>query len=417
MNWLSARLALLALLAIAALGVAACGDDDDDDGGTGGSGGSGEEQKAESGPIKIGAAVDQTKLMKFFDGPALAAAQIRADEINAAGGVDGRMIEFDIQNTRLDPERTKAAAADLVNGGADILWVTCDVDWATPAVQEGISANLLTVAPCIGTDQMSPKRFGEQGKLAFSFGNVAQDEGAALAELANEKGWKSATIVTDKSIVYTQNACQAFKQRFEELGGTVAAEESFTEGDGTINNVVRSVNNEDADTIAMCATTQQDLPAFVSGVRGGGNKTPIMGPWSIDGPFWLPKSKSVANEIYLVTYASVYGDDPNPDVRKLIAAMEKAGAPPATGGFVTGAAAIDGIVAAIKENNGSTDGPALAESMEGFTDLETISGNVSFNEDFHSAFGREYRVIEIKNGKPRFAGTVEAGEPVTFEEG
>jgi branched-chain amino acid transport system substrate-binding protein len=416
MNWLSARLALLALLAIAALGVAACGDDDDD-GGDGGSGGSGEEQQAESGPIEIGAAVDQTKLMKFFDGPALAAAQIRADEINAAGGVDGRMIEFNVQNTRLDPERTKAAASDLVNDGADILWVTCDVDWATPAVQEGISADLLTVAPCIGTDQMSPKRFGEQGKLAFSYGNVAQDEGAALAELANQKGWKSATIVTDKSIVYTQNACQAFKQRFEELGGTVAAEESFTEGDGTINNVVRNVNDTDADTIAMCATTQQDLPAFVSGVRGGGNKTPIMGPWSIDGPFWLPKSKSVSDDIYLVTYASVYGDDPNAEVRNLIEQMEKAGTPPATGGFVTGAAAIDGIVAAIKENNGSTDGEALAESMEGFTDLDTISGKVSFNEEFHTAFGREYRVIEIKNGKPRFAGTVEAGEPVTFEEG
>lgn len=415
MNWLSARLALLALLAIAALGIAACGDDDDD--GDGGSDGSGGEQQAESGPIEIGAAVDQTKLMKFFDGPALAAAQIRADEINAAGGVDGRMIEFNVQNTRLDPERTKAAASDLVNGGADILWVTCDVDWATPAVQEGISADLLTVAPCIGTDQMSPKRFGEQGKLAFSYGNVAQDEGAALAELANEKGWKSATIVTDKSIAYTQNACQAFKQRFEELGGSVAAEESFTEGDGTINNVVRNVNDTDADTITMCATTQQDLPAFVSGVRGGGNRTPIIGPWSIDGAFWLPKSKSVANDIYLVTYASVYGDDPNPEVRALIEQLEKEGAPPATGGFVTGAAAIDGIVAAIKENNGSTDGEALAESMEGFSDLDTISGKVSFSEEFHTAFGREYRVIEIKNGKPRFAGTVEAGEPVTFEEG
>jgi branched-chain amino acid transport system substrate-binding protein len=415
MNWLSARLAILALLAIAAFGVAACGDDDDE-GGDGGSGGS-EEQKAESGPIKIGAAVDQTKLMKFFDGPALAAAQIRADEINASGGVDGRKIEFSVQNTRLDPARTKAAASDLVNGGADVLWVTCDVDWATPAVQEGIKASLLTVAPCIGTDQMSPKRFGEQGKLAFSYGNVAQDEGAALAKLAEDKGWKSATIVTDKSIVYTQNACQAFKQRFEENGGKIAAEESFTEGDGTINNVVRNVNDADADTIAICATTQQDLPAFVSGVRGGGNKTPIIGPWSIDGAFWLPKSKSVSNDIYLVTYASIYGDDPNPEVRKLIDALKKAGAPPATGGFVTGAAAIDGIVAAIKENNGSTDGAALADSMEGFTDLETISGKVSFSEEFHSAFGREYRVIEIKNGKPHFAGTVEAGEPVTFEGG
>jgi len=415
MTWLSARLAFVVILAIAALGMAACGGDDEDDGGSGG--GQSGEQKAESGPIKIGAAVDQTKLMKFFDGPALAAAQIRADEINAAGGVDGRKIEFAVQNTRLDPARTKSAASDLINDGADVMWVTCDVDWATPAVQEGINSSLLTVAPCIGTDQMSPKRFGDKGKLAFSYGNVAQDEGAALAELANKKGWKSATVVTDKSIVYTQNACQAFKQRFEELGGKIAAEESFTEGDRTINNVVRNVNDATADTIAMCATTQQDLPAFVSGVRGGGNKTPIMGPWSIDGAFWLPKSKSVADNIYLVTYASIYGDDPNPEVRKLIEQLKKAGAPPATGGFVTGAAAIDGIVAAIKENDGSTDGEALAKTMEGFTDLDTISGKVSFNEEFHSAFGREYRVIEIQDGKPRFAGTIEAGEPVTFEGG
>jgi branched-chain amino acid transport system substrate-binding protein len=408
---------LLALLAtlVAMLGVAACGDDDDDGGG-GNGGGDGGGQSAESGPIKIGAAVDQTKLMKFFDGPALGAAQIRADEINAEGGVDGRQIEFTVQNTRLDPERTKAAAADLIEGDSQVLWVTCDVDWATPAVQEGVSAGLLTVAPCIGTDQMGPKRFGELGKLAFSFGNVAQDEGAALAQLADEKGWKTANVVTDKSIAYTQNACQAFTQRFEELGGRVVANESFTEGDGTINNVVRSVNNSDADMIAICATTQQDLPAFVSGVRGGGNRTPIAGPWSIDGAFWLPKGKDVADEIYVITYASVYGDDPNPEVRKLIEKMKQSGNPPATGGFVTGAAAIDGIVEAIRANDGSTDGEALAETMEGFTDLETISGNVSFNDQFHTAFGREYRVIEIKDGKPRFAGTIEAGEPVTFEE-
>jgi branched-chain amino acid transport system substrate-binding protein len=406
------RLALVAAMLLALLVVAAgCGDDDDDDGG----GGGGEEATAEKGPIMIGAAVDQTKLMKFFDGPALTAAQIRADEINAAGGVDGRKLQFEVQNTRLDPARTKAAAVDLIDQGADILWVTCDVDWATPSTQEGIQAGLFTVAPCIGTDQMGPKRFGDDGKLAFSYGNVAQDEGAALAELANEKGWKTANVVTDKSIAYTQNVCQAFEQRFTELGGKVVSKESFTEGDGTINNVVSSVNDSQADTIAMCATTQQDLPAFVSGVRGGGNETPIIGPWSLDGAFWLPKSKSVANNIYVITYASVYGDDPDPKVRDLIAKMKKAGQPPATGGFVTGAAAIDGIVQAVKESGGGTDGDKLASSTENFSDLETVSGAVSFSPEFHTAFGREYRVIEIKNGKPRFTGTVKAGEPVTFE--
>ncbi|HEX2125598.1 MAG TPA: ABC transporter substrate-binding protein [Thermoleophilaceae bacterium] len=404
-------LALVATVLLALILVAAgCGDDDDD-----GGGGGGEETAAEKGPIVIGAAVDQTKLMKFFDGPALAAAQIRADQINAEGGVDGRNIEFQVQNTRLDPARTKAAAVDLIDQGADLLWVTCDVDWATPSTQEGIQAGLLTVAPCIGTDQMGPKRFGEEGKLAFSYGNVAQDEGAALAELANEKGWKTANVVTDKSIAYTQNVCQAFEQRFTELGGQIAGKESFTEGDGTINNVVSSVNDSQADTIAICATTQQDLPAFVSGVRGGGNDTPIIGPWSIDGAFWLPKNPKVANNIYVITYASVYGDDPNPQVRKLIAELKKAGAPPATGGFVTGAAAVDGIVEAIRENNGSTDGTKLAETTEGFSGLDTVSGSVSFSPEFHTAFGREYRVIEIKNGKPRFTGTIEAGEPVTFD--
>jgi branched-chain amino acid transport system substrate-binding protein len=406
------RLAPIAtmLLALLALGVAGCGDDDDDDGGGGGGGAT-----AEKGPITIGAAVDQTKLMKFFDGPALTAAQIQAEQVNAAGGVDGRKLEFKVQNTRLDPARTKAAAVDLIDQGADVMWVTCDVDWATPSTQEGIQAGLLTVAPCIGTDQMGPKRFGDAGRLAFSYGNVAQDEGAALAELANQKGWKTANVVTDKAIVYTQNVCQAFKQRFEELGGKIASDESFTEGDGTINNVVSSVNDSKADTIAICATTQQDLPAFVSGVRGGGNTTPIMGPWSIDGSFWLPKSKKVADNIYVITYASVYGDDPDPAVRDLIAKMKKAGQPPATGGFVTGAAAIDGIVEAIKKNGGATDGGKLADTTEGFSGLSTVSGDVSFSSKFHSAFGREYRVIEIQDGKPRFTGTVKAGEPVTLE--
>ena len=68
------------------------------------------------------------------------------------------------------------------------MFVTCDVDYATPVVQEAINRGVLAIAPCIGTDQMGPKRFGTKGKLAFSFGNVAQDEGSAMAELRVPEG-------------------------------------------------------------------------------------------------------------------------------------------------------------------------------------------------------------------------------------
>ena len=65
---------------------------------------------------------------------------------------------------------------------------TCDVDFAAPVVQTAINAGKLTVAACIGTDQMGPKRFGAKGRLAFSYGNVAQDEGSAMAEYAWKRG-------------------------------------------------------------------------------------------------------------------------------------------------------------------------------------------------------------------------------------
>src|SRR5581483_8288008 len=128
-------------------------------------------------PIVIGWAFDAKGAMAPFDGPALAAAKIRVAQINAKGGVNGRPLSIqtcDTQNNK--PAVSKACADKLIAGGASVLFTTCDVDYAAPAVQEGISHGLLTVAPCIGTDQMGPKRFGAAGKLAFSFGNVAQDE-------------------------------------------------------------------------------------------------------------------------------------------------------------------------------------------------------------------------------------------------
>ena len=135
-------------------------------------------------PIIIGAAIDLTKNMAPFDAPAITAAQIEIKKINAAGGVLGRKFQLKVINDQLDPNRTKQAAVQLLSQGADIIWVTCDVDYASPAVKAGLDKKKLTIAPCIGTDEMSPLRFGTAGKLAFSFGNAAQDEGAAMAEYA-----------------------------------------------------------------------------------------------------------------------------------------------------------------------------------------------------------------------------------------
>jgi branched-chain amino acid transport system substrate-binding protein len=402
---------LLVLLLTLGLAVAACGGDDEeggDDAAPAETSGSEEEGGGE--PIVIGAAVDLTGQMAPFDGPAITAAQIQVDKINEEGGIDGRQVELEVIDHQLDPERTKSAAIELIDGGADVLLVTCDVDFATPAVQEAITRGVLAVSPCIGTDQMGPERFGDAGKLAFSIGNVAQDEGAAMAEYAIDQGWMTAATVTDNVIVYFQDVVKAFAARYTELGGEITTEESWTNGDGTIQNVVSALDGANVDVIAT-STAFDDMPALVGGLRTLGNETPIICGWSCDGNYWLPEGTS---NFYLVTYASVFGDDPSDEVKELIAAMEEQDAAPGTGGFITGAAAIDAIAAAVEETGG-TEGEALAEAFESFDGLETISGAISFSPEFHSVFGREYRVMEVQNSQPAFVELRAATSPAEIE--
>ena len=355
-------------------------------------------------PIIIGAAVDLTADMSFFDGPAIAAAQIKIDEINAAGGVNGQQIELRVIDTELDPDQTQAATLDLIEGGAEILLVTCDVDFATPAITEGINAGILTVASCIGTDQMGPNRFGEAGRLAFSLGNVAQDEGAAMAEFAFDKGKRKAALVTDNLLVYFQDIVEAFKVRWLELGGEIVAEESFTSFDGTIESVVTAIDGTDADIIAV-SSAFADLPAtFTASLRALGNETTIICSWACDGASWVPEG---LNNFYYVTFASVFGDDPDSAVNELEEAVEAAAGFTGTGGFVTGASAIEAIVTAI-EQTGGTVGSELATAFEAFDGLPTISGSISFSPEQHTVFGRAYRVITITDGVNTFDSLWEA---------
>ena len=353
---------------------------------------------ATKGSITIGWAYDSKGNMSPFDDPALAAAQYRVKQVNARGGVQIKIITCDTQNN--DPAKAKACAISLLGQGANVIFTTCDVDYATPVVQEAINRGVLAIAPCIGTDQMGPKRFGAKGALAFSFGNVAQDEGSAMAQWAWQKGWKTAGTATNTLLAYFKVVVQAFEARFKQLGGKIVDRETYATGSNNVQAAVSRLNGKKAD-VYVTVTSFGELPAFVTGMRALGNETPILNSWAGDGTYWVPKS-GVTN-YYAVTYASAFGDDPNPDVNKLAKAV-KAG----TGGFVTGAAAIDGLVTAYARAGDTTNGAALAAQLVKFHKVPTISGLVSFSATQHTVYGRKYRVISITGTKEKVIGSVVA---------
>ena len=356
-------------------------------------------------PIIIGWAFDGKGAMAPFDGPALAAAKLRVNQVNAKGGVNGRKLQIRTCDTQSNNAATaKACALRLIGQKANVLFTTCDVDLAAPVVRAAIDRGILAIAPCIGTDQMGPKRFGAKGRLAFSFGNVAQDEGSAMAQYAWSKGWRTAALATDTVIVYFKNVVQAFEVRFKQLGGKILAKETYQSlGGNNVQNAVSRLNDVKAGVyVTSTAGAFGALSTLVSGLRSLGNNTPILNSWAGDGTYWLPTNPKVTN-YWFVTFASCFGDDPSPAINTL-AKQVKAG----TGGFITGPSAIDGLVTAIKRANGSTKGAVLSKVMEHFKKVPTISGNISFSPQLHTVFGRRYRVIRIEDNVPKVVGTVVA---------
>jgi branched-chain amino acid transport system substrate-binding protein len=346
-------------------------------------------------PIIIGAAVDLTSSMKPFDSPALAGAQIEAAKLAAKGGPN-----FKIKVCNHQLKRQKSCAAQLIQSGAKIALVTCDVEYAAAATQQFINKGILTMAPCVTTDQMGPQRFGTKGKLAFTVGGTAQDEGSAEAEYAYSRGWRTAIVVKDNFLVYFRDVSDAFAKRFEELGGKVVDREAFTSFDKTIGNVISKVAPMKADVISF-VTAFGELPQFVGGIRSAGNKTPIINSWGGDGTYWNPKSPKVT-DYYVDNYASSFGDDPNPAVNSLLGALLAAKKVPYTASFVLGAATIDLLAQALKRDGGSTNGAKLAAAIQKFHSVATISGPVTYSPTLHSVTGRPWRIMKVRNNKETF---------------
>jgi branched-chain amino acid transport system substrate-binding protein len=358
-------------------------------------------------PIVIGWAHDSSGPMGPFDGPALAAAKLRIAKVNKKGVMGRKIVLKTCDTQKDDPTASTACANKLVSEGAKIIFTTCDVDLASPVVQVALAHHLLTIAPCIGTDQMGPKRFGAAGKLAFSFGNVAQDEGSAMAQVAWNHGWRTADLAKDTVIVYFKAVVTAFKARFKQLGGKIKYETTYQDkafGGNNVQNAVTGINAHKADVVVtVTAGAYGSLGPFITGMRSAGNKTPILNSWAGDGTYWVGGLNPKVTNYWFVTYANAFGHDPNPAVNKLAKQVKAA-----TGGFVTGPAAIDGVVTAIKRANGSLVGSKLAAVMQKFHNVKTLSGKVSFSKRLHSVFHRQYRVIKINNNKPIQKGLIRA---------
>jgi branched-chain amino acid transport system substrate-binding protein len=381
-------------MSIAVLG--ACGGDDDDDGGGGGGG---------DDPIVVGGAIAKSGIMSQFDEPVSQGAQIAIDEINADGGVGGRKLKWVAADHKSDLNLVQQSALDVIDQGADVVITTHDFDFGSPAALVANGEGILALG---GAGGMSYGRQGI-GPLTFNLypGNVT--EGAAMAQFAHDEGYEKPFVLQDLSIQYTKEVCEFFNKQWEALGGgAIAGQATFQNDDSSFSSQVNKARGSGADSIVLCSYPPGG-PALIRQLRAAGIDVPIVGSGGgMDGLRWLDAVPNLSN-YYDSVMASLVGDDPNEKINELFGEIEdRFGARPQLAAqALTGYSAIQAIKKAVEANDGSTDGEALAKTIEGFKDEDLLVGPVTYSADCHIPVGMPMKIRTVEDGESKFSKEVD----------
>ena len=359
-------------------------------------------------PLVLGIVQAGSGFMGPIDTPARNALLLEVEKVNAAGGVNGQPIQVNFIDTETKFEAYAPNAQKVIDEGANVLIVTCDYDVSSPAALVAEAANVLNIAPCIG-DPI----YGPAGglKLGFSMGDGVPGEASVMAEFANKQGYKSAVLMKDTSIKYTQNQCAVFDKRFTELGGKVLKTYDYVQGDSVKETVSKIASGTKPDVIINCGYNPGG-GQVAKEIRDGGLATPIISGFGMDGDFWVGGIPNLS-DYYVVTYNAKNGDDANPAVNAAAEEYKaKYGNLPDVGGFVTGPTTLQVILEAYKQA-GSWDGDKMTAALETFKDVPTLAGPTSFSPDLHINVTRPMAILEVVDGKLKFIEAI-APEKVVF---
>ena len=154
--------------------------------------------------------------------------EMAADEINKAGGINGRTIKIITEDDQGEPNKAATVVTKLINQ-----------DKVQALLGEVASSNSLAAAPkaqeakvpMISPSSTNPA-VTQVGDYIFRVCFIDPFQGEVMAKFsANNLKAKRAAILYDFNSDYSRGLYQFFKRSFISLGGEIVSEQSYTQGD------------------------------------------------------------------------------------------------------------------------------------------------------------------------------------------
>ena len=359
----------VALLALLAVLVMSCDSDSDE-------------------PYKIGAMDALTGVAESYGNPLHQAKLMAVEEINAAGGINGRMLELIVEDSKCAAQDAITAYNKLtdVDGVKIILGTTCSGAMLGAAPRAEADGVVMLSASATSPDIATAGDY--IFRTAINDLQLGIDTGNALWA----DGVRSIATITE-STDYAEGARRTAVAQFEKLGGTVIAAESYSSDVLDFRSQLTKLFEGEPDALLLAAQGEASGGTIIKQARELGYNGPIYSEVVPTGT----EALSIAGEAATGLKAIV----PNPDLTsaagvEFLANFRERYGVPASLPWFQGSAYDDVYIAAecLKQTEDDQDADGFRDCLYGLTWSGAIGDNYSFDEN-GDVVGLSNVVVEV----------------------
>jgi branched-chain amino acid transport system substrate-binding protein len=273
---------------------------------------------------------------------------------------------------------------------------------------EVASSNSLAMAPkaqeakvpMVSPSSTNPK-VTEVGDYIFRVCFIDPFQGFVMARYAHDSlKFTKVAILTDKKSAYSDGLTEVFKQKFTEMGGTIAGVEAYSKGDTDFRAQLTNVKKMKVQGIYLPGY-YQDVALITEQARELGIKVPFMGGDGWDSEKLFELGGAAVEGSYVSNHYSA--DDPTPRVQEFIKKYHaKFGSNPdslAALGYDSAGVVIE----ALKRAENAT-GPELRKAIAETKDYPGVAGTITLDDNRNPV--KPAVVLKVEGGKFKYVDTV-----------
>jgi branched-chain amino acid transport system substrate-binding protein len=202
--------------------------------------------------IKVGIYGSMTGTTATFGKSTLNGAQLAFDELNAAGGIGGKKIEYVSEDDQSKAEEAATAVQKLINQ-----------DHVIALIGEVASSRSLAAAPIAqsnGVPMISPSSTNpevtKKGDYIFRACFLDEFQGRVMARFAADSlKYKRVAILKDIKNDYSVGLAQFFSEEYKARGGSIVGEQAYNEGDSDFRSQLTALKANNPRRSSCPATT------------------------------------------------------------------------------------------------------------------------------------------------------------------